>query len=211
MKKWAGVLFVLLAWPLAGQRDFLRTDEIDQLRDMQEPNERLALYVKFARERIGLLEQYTSKEKTGRSVLIREALDEYTKIIEAIDTVADDALRRRRPLDKGVVAVASGEKEMLAALRKVQDSDPPDVAVYRFLLEQAIAATEDSLDLALQDLGGRAAEVLAKEEKERKAREAAMRPEEVQARREEEKKEAEQKKKVPTLRRPGEAPPAPRQ
>jgi len=65
-------------------------------------------------------------------------------------------------------------------------------------------ATQDSLELAQEDLKTRAAGVISRERKEKQDREAAMRPEEVESRRAAEKKEVEQKKKVPTLRRPGE-------
>ena len=43
--------------------------------------------------------------------------------------------------------------------------------------------------------------------KEKKAREAVTSPEEVEAKRAQEKKDADPQKKVPTLRRPGEAAP----
>jgi len=153
---------------------------------------------------MALLRQLFAKDKAGRSGQIREALEEYTSIIDAMDAVSDDALRRRLPLDTGIKAVIDVEKEMLATLDKIADSQPKDLALYKFLLEQAVLATEDSLELAQEDLKTRAAEVIGRESKEKSDREALMRPEEVESRRVAEKKETEQKKKIPTLRRPGE-------
>ena len=199
-------LFFLLS-PLscsAADRDFLTAAEIDQLREIQQPNARLQLYAGFAKERMALLRQLFAKEKTGRSSQIREAIEEYTSIIDAIDAVSDDALRRRLPLDTGIKSVIDVEKEMLATLNKISGSQPKDLALYKFLLEQATLATEDSLELAQEDLKTRAAEVIGRESKEKSDREASMRPEEVESRRAAEKKEVEQKKKIPTLRRPGE-------
>jgi|WetSurMetagenome_2_1015567.scaffolds.fasta_scaffold185256_2 hypothetical protein len=207
MKTWAATICLLTAWPCLAQRDFLRADEVDLLREAQDPNDRLPLYVRFAKERVSLIQQYAAKEKAGRAALIRETLEEYTKIVDAIDTVTDDALRRGKPVEKGLAFVTSGERDLLAALRRVAKSAPPDMAIYKFSLDQAIAATSDSLDLALDDLGSRSADIKAKDEQERKEREALMRPEEVEAKRGQEKKDADSKKKAPTLRRPGEAAP----
>ena len=94
---------------------------MDQIRDAQEPNARLKLYIEFARQRVAVLQQYLSKDKPGRSALIHDTLEDYTHIIEAIDTVADDALGRKLPLDVGMKEVATAEGEMLAALQKVED------------------------------------------------------------------------------------------
>jgi hypothetical protein len=207
MKTWAAVICLMAAWPCLAQRDFLRADEVDLLRLAQDPNDRLPLYVKFAKERVSLIQQYAAKEKAGRAAQIREALDEYTKIIDAIDTVTDDALRRGRSVEKGLAFVTSGERDLLAALRRVAKSAPSDMAIYKFSLDQAIGATSDSLDLALDDLGSRSADLKAKDEKERKARETMTSPDDVEAKRAQEKKDAESQKKAPTLRRPGEAPP----
>ena len=205
MKTWAAVICLLASWPCLAQRDFLRADEIDLLREAQDPNVRLPLYVRFAKERVSLIQQYFAKEKAGRATLIRETLEDYTKIIDAIDTVTDDALKRGKPVEKGLAYVTSGERDLLGTLRRLAKSAPSDIAIYKFSLDQAIGATSDSLDLALDDLGSRTADLQAKDDKERKAREAMSSPEDAAAKRAQDKKDAEPQKKAPTLRRPGEA------
>jgi len=199
---------VLLAAPLAAQqqRDFLTVDEADQIREAQEPNDRLALYVQFAQQRMNQVEHWLAKEKAGRSILIHDALDDYANIIDAIDTVAEDALKRHLDIKLGMTAVAAAEKDMLASLRKIQDSPPKDMGRFDFILKQAIDGTSDSLELAQQDTGVRAAELAAKEAKEKKAMEEMLSPEEREAKKAEEAKAQREKKKAPTLYRPGEKP-----
>src|SRR5512138_3159589 len=152
MRRLLIIACLLAACPCMAQRDFLTAAEIDMLREIQDPDARLTLYIGFANDRISQLQQLVAKEKTGRSKMIHEVLDEYTQIIDAIDTVTDDALRRRAPLDKGIKEVASGEKRMLAALVKISESQPKDLEAYKFMLEQAIAATRDSMELASADV-----------------------------------------------------------
>lgn len=210
MKTWPLVLLFACAPHLAAQRDFLTADETDQVRLAQDPNERLALYVKFAKDRLALAQQVLSNDKPGRSLLIHDALEDYGNIVDAIDTVADDALKRRIDISQGMAAVAEGEKELLAGLQKIQESDPKDIARYEFVLKQAIDSTQDSLDLSSQDLSARAESVQKKEAQEKKEQEAVMQPKDLEARKEDEKKLGDTgkgKRKPPTLLRKGEKAP----
>jgi hypothetical protein len=193
------------AW--AQDHDFLTPNEIDQVREAQEPNERLTLYIQFAKTRIDLLQQYLAKQKTGRSLFIHNTLEDYSKIIEAIDSVSDDALRRKLNIDKGSDGVVNAEKDFLAALNKMQDSHPPDLERYKFVLDQAIDTTTDSRDLCLEDAQHRGAALSAKDAEEKAEREAMMPNAEVSDRKKTADKDEQQKKKVPSLFKPGEKKP----
>jgi len=211
--KWVRVLLAAVMIPavfapaLFAQRDFLTSDEVDQVRLTQEPNERLKLYLEFAQNRLNLVEQLLQNNKPGRSLLIHDALDDYSKIIDAIDTVGDDALRRKLPIDKGEVDVVKSEKDFLAKLNKVEPANPSDISRYNFVLQQAIDATNDSLDLSQENIGSRASEIASHDAKEEKKRESMMRPSEVAEKKKVEAAEQEKKKKQPTLYRPGEKKP----
>jgi hypothetical protein len=211
---------LLLAAPLAAQaqRDFLSADEIDQIKEAQEPNLRLKLYADFAKLRLDLVRNLLGKEKAGRSILIHDTLDQYSKILDAIDTVADAASARQTDISVGLAAVAAAEKEMLPILKRIEESKPKDLERYEFALTQAIETTADSLELAEQDLGKRGSEVEQRQQAQKKAIEAQMTPIEKEGQQaDDEKKKAAAKaaeekaaedgtpkRKPPTLLRPGE-------
>ena len=211
--RWLAILLISGACGFAQERDFLTADEVDQIRDAQEPNARLKLYILFARQRLALLEQFLSKEKPGRSALIHDTIEDYTHIIEAIDTVADDALVHKAQLDVGMKEVATAEAEMLTKLQKIEDSAPKDLARYEFALKNAIDTTSDSKELSEEDLHTRAGAVTAEDKKEKQDRDALLTDKEKAENKKANKDAAataddgKPKRKAPTLYKPGEKPP----
>ena len=212
--RYLAILLVCAACGYAQERDFLTADEVDQIREAQEPNARLKLYILFARTRLAMLQQYLSKEKPGRAALVHDTLEDYTRIIEAIDTVADDALVRKLPLDVGMKEVAAAEGEMLASLQKIADEPPKDLARFDFVLKNAIDTTTDSKELSEEDLHTRAGELTAQEKKDKQDRKALASAEDKKAKKSPEDKPGVIKangQKPPTLYKPGEKPPDPNQ
>ena len=197
--------------PVLAQKDFLTEDEIEKVREAQAPNDRLKLYAIFAKQRLDQLQRLLEKEKKGRSLSARELLEDYSKIIDAIDTVSDDALKRGADITEGTVAVATSEKRFLAQLQKIEDRNLPDLDLYNVALKEAIASTSDSMDLATEDAAARGAKLSAEDKKAKEEAEKTLAAEDSKGKPPEESKTADAKpaddkpkRKPPTLLKPGE-------
>ena len=207
------LVFAILASaaPAFAQRDFLTEDEIEKVREAQLPNDRLKLYALFAKQRLDQLQRLLEKEKRGRSLTARELLEDYSSIIDAIDTVSDDAVKRGVDITEGTVAVTESEKRFLAQLHKIEDRNLADVDLYQVALKEAIASTSDSMDLANEDAASRGAKLSAEDKKEKEEAEKTLAAEDSKGKPPDETKTAaatpddgKPKRKPPTLLRPGE-------
>jgi hypothetical protein len=199
------------AVPALAQKDFLTENEIEKVREAQVPSDRLKLYALFARQRLDQLQRLLEKEKKGRSLEVRELLEDYSSIIDAIDTVSDDALKRGVDITEGKNEVIGSEKRFLAQLQKIQDRNPADLDLYEVSLKEAIASTSDSMDLAKEDTASRAAKLSAEDKKTKEEAEKTLSAEDAKGKPAEEAKTADAKpaddkpkRKPPTLLRPGE-------
>jgi hypothetical protein len=209
---WAlSISIVAGAVPALAQKDFLTENEIEKVREAQVPSDRLKLYALFARQRLDQLQRLLDKEKKGRSLEARELLENYSSIIDAIDTVSDDALKRGVDITEGKSEVIGSEKRFIAQLQKIQDRNPADLDLYEVALKEAIASTSDSMDLAKEDTAGRAAKLSAEDKKTKEEAEKTLAAEDSKGKPPEAAKTADAKpaddkpkRKPPTLLRPGE-------
>jgi hypothetical protein len=208
MKIWLKIIVpAILATgiPAFAQKDFLTSDEVEKVREAQEPNERLKLYVLFARQRLDQLQRLLDKDKKGRSLVARELLEDYTSIIDALDTVSDDALKRGADNSLGANAVRDAEHKFLTQLQKIKERQPADLDMYNTALTEALAATSDSLDLSQEDPTSRAAKLNEGDKKQKEEAEKVIAAEDPKG----DVKppvEAKPARKPPTLYRKGETP-----
>ncbi|MBZ5706466.1 MAG: hypothetical protein LAN63_14035 [Acidobacteriia bacterium] len=145
------LLLLSAAWA-ERRRDPLTPPEIDELRDAaQEPDERLKLYVKFARARLDTLEKTRTDPKVtnrGQQVhdRLQDFLDVYDELNDNIDTFAD----RKDDIRKTLKMIIDADTEFQAKLRALKDSataGPEEAKQYEFLLANAL----DTLDSSAQD------------------------------------------------------------
>lgn len=151
MKRMVAAMFILaLALPLApvwAQRsEFLTDGEILEIRDAQDPNHRLKLYAEFAQRRLDAIAKLMDGSEPGRGERIHGQLEEYDRIIDAIDKNVDQAAQRRDIMRKGLEHALKNEPQFLRLLESIRDRNPKDLDDYRFILDRAIESTEDSIE-----------------------------------------------------------------
>lgn len=162
------------AAPALAGHDFLTEAEIEKVREAQAPSDRLKLYILFARQRIDQLDRLLSKDKKGRAAEARELLEDYAAIIDEIDTVTDDALKRGADAAEGATAVIGAEKRFLGQLQQIQNRNLADADYYGIALHEAIASTSDSIDESGNNATGRGAKLAAEDERQKKQAEATL-------------------------------------
>ncbi len=146
--------FLLLATLAAqGERryDPLDKDEINQLRDaMLDPDERLKLYVSFARDRITKLEQMRADPKTtDRAQKTHDLLQDFLSIYDELNDNVDMYVGRKDDIRKPLKLVIEADIEFQSKLRALKDAANAGAAEskqYEFLLSNAIETVDSSAD-----------------------------------------------------------------
>lgn len=111
----------------AGQvhhRDPLNDAEIGKIRDTaQLPEERLKLYVEFARARLDKMQQLHSDPKgTDREANTRDALQEFLDVYDELNTNVDTYADRGSDLRKALKPVIEADTEFGAKMRAFKSS-----------------------------------------------------------------------------------------
>ena len=147
-----GLLF-LLVLPLCAQKknDPLNPLEIDQLRDaMLDPDTRLKLYVKFARDRMAKLEEMRSNPKTTeRGLQTHDMLQDFLTLYEELNDNIDMYAGRKNDIRKPLKLVIEADTEFQAKLRALKNSAATNAAEARqfeFLLTDALDTVDSSAD-----------------------------------------------------------------
>lgn len=144
---------LVVCMPLSAQHrhDPLSQPEIDEIRDASwEPQQRLALYVKFARARLVSLEQMRSDPKTkNRPQQTHDLMDAFLLIYDELNDNIDTYIDRKDDIRKPLKAVIDADTEFqakLLALRDAADVPPAEVERYEFVLSNALDTVDSSAD-----------------------------------------------------------------
>ncbi len=146
-------LALLIALSASAQRrhDPLNNEEINQLRDaMLEPDQRLKLYVTFARDRMNKLEQMRADPKTtDRARQTHDMLADFLSVYDELNDNVDMYVGRKDDIRKPLKLVIEADIEFqskLRALKDAADADDAEAKQYEFLLSNAIETVDSSAD-----------------------------------------------------------------
>lgn len=127
--------------------DVLSPDEIDQIRDAaQTPDDRLKLYIQFARARLDALDKSRTDPKVkDHAQEIHDRLSDFVNIYDELDENVDTYADRKDDLRKPLKAVIDADTEFQNRLRTLQNSlaGAQDQGAYQFFLTTALNAVDD--------------------------------------------------------------------
>jgi hypothetical protein len=147
-----GLLFLAGGAGLAQRRrDPFTQPEIDQIRDASwEPEQRLSLYVKFARARLVGLEQMRSDPKTkNRPQQTHDRLDDFLLIYDELNDNIDTYIDRKNDIRKPLKVIVDADTEFQAKLRALKDAvdvSPEEAKQYEFVLTNALDTLDSSAE-----------------------------------------------------------------
>ncbi len=176
----------------AQKPDFLSEEEVDKLREAQEPSARIELYLAFTQARLERFENLRSKPadlKDDNGATLNSLLDQVVNLNDELKTWIDDQFERNGDMRRGLHALLGRGPSLLENLRRIEQSPGPYASAYRDTLRDAIDDLTDTLDggtKALADQEKKFAELKREEKTEAHATK--------ERRKEEEKRNKEEKK-----------------
>jgi chromosome segregation ATPase len=154
-------IFLLLACIAAyadKRRDPLTSDEVSKVRDTSDqPDKRILLYVEFAKARLMAIEQLRAdtKLKTDRGKQIHDLLEDFTTIIDELDSNIDMYDRQHQDLRKSLKGVVEAYTDWQLKLRSLKEAaavSDVEKRTYDFPLDSAIDSVNSELDSARETL-----------------------------------------------------------
>ena len=132
--------------PAFAQKDYLSALEADKIRDAENTNERIKLFLTFADDRLKKFQyelQHPSSNKHPE--MLNALMNAYVGCVDDAADLVTEGVEKQQNIRAGVDLIASKTKEFLQVLKKIQ-SDGKELDVYKENLEDAIEGTQDAMN-----------------------------------------------------------------
>ena len=139
---------MLAAWApaLRAQKDYLSALEADKIRDAENTNERIKLFVTFADDRLKKFQyelQHPSSNK--HTEMLNALMNAYVGCVDDAADLIQLGIQKQENIRAGVDLMAGRSKEFLQALEAIAASGA-DLEAYKDNLDDAIEGTRDAMN-----------------------------------------------------------------
>lgn len=126
------------------QKDYLSEIEADKIRDAQTPNERIALFLSFADDRLKKLQyEFDHPSENNHIEMINSLLNAYVGCVDDAADLIQIGIEKQQNVRKGVNLMAERTKDYLVTLQKIPTTGA-EAENYKDNLEDAIEGTQDA-------------------------------------------------------------------
>jgi len=139
----------------SGKDDFLTEDEVDQIREAQDPSQRIGLYVSFAQARLDHIDEYRTKPvdpEVDVAGYLEKQFDQYIRITDELKNWIEDQYGRRNDMRSGLKKFLEVGPHQLEQLRHMESSPDPYTPGYHKNLNDALDDFSDAIDGASKAL-----------------------------------------------------------
>ena len=130
----------------AGQKDYLSALESDKIRDAENTNERIKLFITFAEDRLKKFQyelQHPSSNK--HSEMLNALMNAYVGCVDDAADLLQLGIQKQESIRPGIDMMAGKTKEFLQALEKIS-ADGTEIDIYKDNLDDAIEGTRDAMN-----------------------------------------------------------------
>ncbi|HLZ92749.1 MAG TPA: hypothetical protein VKQ28_13635 [Candidatus Acidoferrum sp.] len=153
MKPVACCLFVLtiisgvLVAPLpAEQKDYLSALEADKIRDADDTNERVKLFLTFADDRLKKFQYELQHPSSNRhSEMLNALMNAYVGCVDDAADLIQLGIQKQENIRPAIDLMATRSKEFLEALEKLS-AQGTEIDIYKDNLDDAIEGTRDAMN-----------------------------------------------------------------
>jgi hypothetical protein len=130
----------------AGQKDYLSSLESDKIRDAENTNERIKLFVTFADDRLKKFQyelQHPSSNKHPE--MLNALMNAYVGCVDDAADLVQLGIQKQENIRPGIDLMAGRTKEFLQVLEKLS-ADGIEIDIYKDNLNDAIEGTRDAMN-----------------------------------------------------------------
>ncbi len=146
------LLGLMVVSAAAQQPDYLTKEEVEQAREIQEPNQKVELFLKFADARLAAFEKALQPAAGGEPLRPYQLKDLLNDFIRAVDDTTDKTLQ---PVERGGVELKKARdkinvkgREFLKRLGDIQKTEAASSEDLRYDLEDATDAVNELMLVA---------------------------------------------------------------